>query len=245
MFPPRYVVDDREPRQPEAKAPVVHTESSPHYDDSVSRALVRSAIVKEAEASTALDGETQVVETVKPPSEPQLVPTNPNKEEPKVARGRRSKLPFGRKGKDVNEVTKVLEARGRIVVKSVDIHNAMDEKMKAEWGRAFGNGTVVRSQINSVLWSNQINASGNRDLVKMHKGEALGEYIIVSNKTKTPAERAPALKGQFKGPKADNVPEPQSRYTVIGRDLKGVPLHFDNERGLVGYMEFVPLEGTE
>jgi len=231
-----------QPRQPEATPPVVHSDQSPDYDDSLTKALVMAAVVNEAVASTALDGETQVIESI-PTEEP--MPTGSSR------KPKRWSLEQGEQIRTIVETINSLETGARL--NATMIWGMFTDEQKTRWARAYGTHKDVLGRVKHAI----ANAKYSGHVRLEHAGVPSTYIYLGKGEGANLRDAAPSSKKRKVTPTAEQVwdkvedavkalpnPDGIGHLHMIGTSLEGVPLYVDPTSNVIGTVEFVPL-GTD
>jgi hypothetical protein len=212
---------------------------APRQDATGQPYLVEVALRKEAEASIALDGETQTIEEVQLDKDVEavkrVVAANKNKETT-VTKKFTLKL-----GEQTNTVVDLLREHGTVGDRfNVNLlYGWFTPGQKDRWRKAYGDQAHVKDRllkaITNVAWS------GNHLRLVVVKN-AKRTWVLESKSGSS--LKAPRMKPAVKvvEPKTfPEVPETLDEYALIGRDLNDKPLYRQNSTEDIGYLVFVSM----
>lgn len=247
MLPPSH----QGPRQkPKHKGVVVYSTETPEGTENTDP--VRAAMLREAKASVALDGETQVIEG---PSEMKVSEgdgVRRSNDKPKEQTmgssrlGTSNKMPYGDKQGDVDFIIRQLAREGHLSVHPASILSHFNQETRIKWHKAYKTKTRVLAQIASAL--NSICHSGENGK-KYHEIEMSGDqdgiYLIKGIRTtseRPPVKKLKAASLPVSQEATDNItPHGVGHLTVIGTDNAGNTLYLDPTTNVIGTVGFTPV----
>ena len=249
----------KEPRQPQKhRGIVVHTEKSKDYDDNITQQGI-DAMLSEARASVALDGETQSVEGVSlPRTTVPSVASDPDKREEPImsSNGKRTALPGGQQGDDVvHAITTYCEV-GQVFTPD-KVWATLGQRKQGEWIKAYGGRDNAFRKVKVAL--NNLNYSGRLGIERIgpqmfrytgKKGTPSAAYTrnVSTKEVKARNDKRRAKDTKVPVDKSDSKPATVVKATRatehegfrnIGVDYEGRPLYIERSTNSVGHVKVI------
>ena len=202
----------REPHQPEAKPPVVHTDMSVDYNDTTT--------------TRAIDNMLEGAEDIQP-----------TKKEPIMGKRTRQdmKLPMGEQGATVANVITEYAVEGEDITPTL-VWSWLDPSTKERWEQVYGGHKKAYDKLRHAM--SNLSYSGKLRLVP--SAEQKGAWTYLGEGRGKP-RGARALKSSPPELPASTPEGDLGDYKHVGTDLDGLPLYHDQLTGEFGTLTFTPI----
>lgn len=242
-----YPYHRRQPRQPETeRGRVVYSTETPTHTSPITRAIMR----REAEASVALDGETQSL----------AIANDTTKEEPVMSSKRGPNvMPYGRKRSDVMRgIGRYLDQNPTfdfgtdVITRNQIWGDGFTKSMRDYWMKAYGSEAEAKNRLAQGMRRLDVKL----DILAAVEGKLMTYYIIDPGALAPHRASAVEVPTKMAAPTVDEVPERTHDFGAppelpmpdgimhlrhIGVSDDGEDLYLDPTSNVIGTITFLPI----